>query len=245
MKKCFCLMVVITMVFVSCKKEFKPQTVDQIVTQMKADNDMKELYTSSKGWVIMTSIDVKKRRFDSAATVSYLQNFRSTEHARLQKMAQNIKSRYNLDMYSVEEVKAMIATTFRSFIVVESGKVRKISEGARFEDPTQPTDISFSPIPKDCYKWLIEDISDCDEEMVIDTGLALLGLFAGPATYFIAQGAAFIRHSRCVDKAHEEYQKCKATTELVDPNSIDLGAGTIQIFNPVDPSDFVIIYDGY
>ena len=245
MKNRICLIVFITILSVSCKKEFKPQTVDQVVVLMKNDIEMKELYNASKSWVIMTSIDVKKRRFDSAATVAYLQHFKSVEQDRLLRIAESIKLKYKFHLYPIEQKKQMIAETFRHFMAVEDAEFRRQAESAKFEEPIQPDDDILLPyLPKDCYKYLIEDVSNCDRDMVIDSGFSLFGLFSGPLTYFIAQAAAFVKHSNCVDDAHEAYRRCKSKTQLYDPETSIISDGIIQIWNPDNPADFIIIYEG-
>ena len=248
MKKYLCLSVFTCFIvlIVCCKKEVRLQTMDEIITSMKADDDMKELYSASKGWVILTAMEIKKKRLDSSATITYLQNLKSTEQARLSQLGQKIKSKYKLDRYLLEEVREMVTKVFESFIVVEKIHFRKQDEAARLVDPSAPNPMLLPPSPKDCYKWLIADVSACDKAMVVETGLAAIALFAGPFSALLAQTAAFIQHSRCVDNAHVAYKRCVAKTILaVDPNQKNLEDGLIQIYNPENANDYIIIFNTY
>ena|SRR5215204_728601 len=273
MKQNLLLFSILMFSMISCKKETKLQSPEQALNQMKNDADLKDLYTSSKLWVFMTSSDVGRRRFDSATTITYLINMKSREQDRLLALGKKVKDRYSLDRYSVVTVRNMLADAFRHYLKVDKEvakeAAREQAETSRFDEPInepilqpvdatiiQPTPIEdypqdrlFSPNKK-CYDWLIEDVSDCDQEMVIETGLSLLGLFAGPLTYFIAQGAAFIHHSRCVDKAQANYKRCLISEKPGGITGIDTGEriddeGVFKIYNPDNTEDFVIIYGSY
>ena len=242
MKNQLLLMVAVGVLALSCKKDSKPESLNNVVMRMKTDKEMKQLYEASKGWAVKTSIDIAKRRLDSAGTVQYLKNLRSAEHDNLLRMTENVKSRYNLSRYTIEEKKAMIEQTFLSFMNEERAKSGKLSETARFEEPTQPVDLSFPANPKNCYKDLIDDVSRCDRDMVYATGFALFGLVKGLFNYVVTQTAAFVYHSLCVDDAHAEYKKCKSQTQEYEESEAEIGDSIFQIWNPDDASDFIIIY---
>lgn len=240
MKLQFYLMALVIIFSISCQKESKPQRVDELVTQMQNDPEMKELYIASRTWVRMTSVDISKHQFDSAQTISYLKDLRSNVYQTLVSTAGKVKTRYTFDRYTLEQKKEIISAVFRSYMFKEKMTIEAKGHSALNESEIDSDERKIRPDGKNCYAWLIEEVSDCDEQMVIDTGFALLGLFSGPLSYFISQGAAFVKHSRCVDRAHNNYKKCLASTIYQNPVEIE-NDGLIKILNPVNQNEFVII----
>lgn len=235
MKKYFLAGCVLLLTIYSCKKENKPVQPEQVINLMKNDTDLKDLFFSSLRWVKKTSTQLASLHYDSLAILAYMKGIRSQEQDQLLQQAAKIKARYTLDSYSTQQAKEMISQAFKYYLQKEREAVRIQKEKTRYEEPGQ----QYGP-PKNCYKWLIEDVSECDEDAVIGTGFSLFGLITGPVTYFIAQGAVFVQHSRCVDKAHVDYKRCLASEIAPDPNAPS--TDTLIIYNPENPLDAIIIY---
>ncbi|MBC7827118.1 MAG: hypothetical protein H7122_05190 [Chitinophagaceae bacterium] len=235
MKKYFLAGCTLLITIYSCKKESKLPEPEHVITLMKNDADLKDLFFSSLQWVKKTSYQIEKLHYDSLAIMSHVKEIKSAEHQKLLQQVVKLKARYKLERYSKQQAMEMISQSFKYYLRIERESVKMQQGKARNEEPGQ----QFGP-PKNCYKWLIEDVSECDKEAVIGTGISLFGLIAGPVTYFIAQGTVFVQHSRCVDKAHVDYKRCRASEIAPDPNAPS--SDTLVIYNPVDPNDTIIIY---
>ena len=279
MKLPLLLFLILMLSVISCKKETKIQSPEKALSQMKNDPELKDLYTASKLWVCVTgnrlnrfdSVSVvrylrnmKDKEHASLLVLGQTLNARYSlsryPEATTRSLLRDAFSHY----FKTDKEKA-------------KERVRKQAEVLRFDEPIiddesidepilqpfygEPIFIEPTPIddyPQDrlfssnkkCYDWLVEDVSECDEDMVIESGLSLLGLFAGPWTYFIAQGAAFIHHSRCVDKAQRDYKRCLISEKPGGVTAIDTGERLLvddvfKIYNPDNIDEYVIMYGSY
>lgn len=214
--------VLLLTILLSCHKESKlPHTRDTL-TQMKIDPEFKDFVYATRHWVEQTTPKLPR---DTAAIISYLKH--STETLALQEQGARIRAKYQLGEYSQAEAKQIVREAFLYYMHAPQERISSSAGIAMEEDP-----MAFKPAGK-CYDRLIEDVSDCDEDMVIQSAGATLGIVGGFFVYAVAQATAFILHSRCVDRAHVEYKRC-----LEDENP---GSG---IITPEDPLiDTTLIFE--
>lgn len=112
---------------------------------------------------------------------------------KLQQLAAKLKERYKPGSYEALQAEAIVRDAFKGLYLTRHEPLST----AINDDPQK------FPANKKCWQRLVDDVTDCDEEVVIRSGLSLFSLIGGFGSYVISQGTAFYQRSKCVDRAQK------------------------------------------
>ena len=204
----------------SCHKESKLPHTGDTLTQMKRDPEFKDFVYATWHWLKQTTPKLPR---DSTAALAYLKQ--SSTMLALREKANELRAKYQLE--DNKEARQIVREAVLYYMHAPQETISSSTGTAMEEDP-----MAFKPIGK-CYDRLIEDVSDCDEQVVADSAVALLTMAGGFFVYAVMQTYAFYEHSKCVDKAHVDYKRCLEDEKL--------GSGIIA---PEDPLiDTTVIFE--